>query len=612
MSAVSGSLRRLLVALAAVLLGIGWSLSLVGTAHADDDTPSSWRITKYHVVATPAADGGATTVEIDLDFDFSNDRGHGPYIVLPTRMGSPDPDRWRMLDTTIVSVSSGTGADVAQQVTRENGNLLLRIGSEGRTFTGVQNYRITYTVHGILFPNHPESKLDEFNWNAVGTGWQVPMRDVQVTVNGPAEPRRTACFEGRSYQDECPAPAPARTMVWKQAALAKGQGLQVVAGYPVGTFTNADYRTTKRYHAGNMFPLDVPNLAGAAVVGVASVAGVGALVRRRGRDQAWAGVAPGVVPAQTRGAAVGSRDTKAPTAVAFRPPKNARPGEIGTLIDEKADLKDVTATLVDLAVRGHMRFEQIDQKNQRFHRLQGSDDLAPYERQLLDTLFKGSRQVTSAEIRDKSRGSAISDAQSALYKQVSTEPKKWFRENPNTARILAALAGIGLALLGAGLMVVAGLLGFGLVPLGILVAGVVLLMFSSTIPARTPSGSAVYAEAKGFELYLTTAEADQIRFEEGIDVFSRYLPYAIVFGVADRWTKIFEKLAAEGRYYGDTSWYGGGYGYGMGYGIASSIGALTSSMESAMKASAAAASASSGGSGFSGGGGAGGGGGGGW
>ena len=118
------------------------------------------------------------------------------------------------------------------------------------------------------------------------------------------------------------------------------------------------------------------------------------------------------------------------------------------------------------------------------------------------------------------------------------------------------------------------------------------------------------AQAKGFELYLTTAEAEQIKFEEGIDVFSRYLPYAIVFGVAERWAKIFQQLAAQGRYVSDASWYVG-YGYGTMFssGFTSSLDQLASTMSTSMQSATAA---SSGGSGFSGGGGFGGGGGGGW
>ena len=120
-------------------------------------------------------------------------------------------------------------------------------------------------------------------------------------------------------------------------------------------------------------------------------------------------------------------------------------------------------------------------------------------------------------------------------------------------------------------------------------------------------------QAEGFKQYLTTAEADQIRFEEGIDVFSRYLPYAVVFGVAERWAKLFEQLAAQGRYT-PTDWYVG-YGTFNGLHFASAMNSLNASLSSSMMSSVAASastSGSSGGSGFSGGGGFGGGGGGGW
>ena len=136
-----------------------------------------------------------------------------------------------------------------------------------------------------------------------------------------------------------------------------------------------------------------------------------------------------------------------------------------------------------------------------------------------------------------------------------------------------------------------------------------ILVLNNRFGHRTADGSAVLAQTRGFELYLRTAEADQIKFEEGIDVFSRYLPYAIMFGVAERWTKVFEQLAAEGRYVFDTTWYTGyGYGYGFGH-LASSMDTLAHTMSSSMQHATAA---TSGGSGFSGGGGFGGGGGGGW
>ena len=63
---------------------------------------------------------------------------------------------------------------------------------------------------------------------------------------------------------------------------------------------------------------------------------------------------------------------------------------------------------------------------------------------------------------------------------------------------------------------------------------------------RTADGRAVCDQVEGFQTYLATAEADQLRFEEGEDIFSKYLPWAIVFELADRWAKICGDLVGDG------------------------------------------------------------------
>src|SRR6185295_19087769 len=78
---------------------------------------------------------------------------------------------------------------------------------------------------------------------------------------------------------------------------------------------------------------------------------------------------------------------------------------------------------------------------------------------------------------------------------------------------------------------------------GLLVGGAIIGLLGRRMAARTADGSAVLAQSLGFKRYLVTAEARQIRFEEAQDIFSRYLPYAIVFGVADRWAGTFSEVA---------------------------------------------------------------------
>ena len=141
------------------------------------------------------------------------------------------------------------------------------------------------------------------------------------------------------------------------------------------------------------------------------------------------------------------------------------------------------------------------------------------------------------------------------------------------------------------------------------------LLLARRMPARTAAGTAVLARTLGFKTYLETAEGHQLRFEEGEDIFSRYLPYAVAFGVAEHWAKVFSDLAAQGRWVPEPTWYVGahpGLFFAGGSSFNDSLGAFSESATSSMSS---ATMGSSGGSGYSGGfsgGGVGGGGGGGW
>src|SRR5439155_565626 len=69
----------------------------------------------------------------------------------------------------------------------------------------------------------------------------------------------------------------------------------------------------------------------------------------------------------TSGAGPGPPDQPVPlfehpsAPVEFEPPDRLRPGQVGTLIDERANPLDATATIVDLAVRGYLGIEEIPQ-----------------------------------------------------------------------------------------------------------------------------------------------------------------------------------------------------------------------------------------------------------
>ncbi|MFZ1912040.1 MAG: DUF2207 domain-containing protein, partial [Propionicimonas sp.] len=333
-------MKRILVSLVlgvAVLLGS----PVAGRASADD-TPSSWEITSYVVEATLDA-AGTAAVRIDLAFDFSDDPGHGPYVTLPLRQRiADDPDHWRMLDVTVGAVTSSTGANAEVLTKEQDGNLLIRIGNENRTFTGTQEYTINYSIRGLIAPKQASSGLDEFNWNAVGDAWEVPLSGVSVNVTGPAPVGRVACWTGVGFREPCgEAVAKGTSAHFSESYLSAGSPLQVVAGFPAGTFTGADARLEKRYHVGNMFP--VTPLTG-GVTAALSALGLAALfrrVRRGARDEVYLGMTPGVIPAPGQPVNVGRGVVDAPVAVAFTPPPGARPGELGVLTDATANDVDI-------------------------------------------------------------------------------------------------------------------------------------------------------------------------------------------------------------------------------------------------------------------------------
>ena len=99
------------------------------------------------------------------------------------------------------------------------------------------------------------------------------------------------------------------------------------------------------------------------------------------------------------------------TPVEFVPPDGLRPGQVGTLVDFKANPLDVTATIVDLAVRGYLKIEELSeggllrQGDWKLTRMKEDDaELMPYEQKLLDGLFRDEPEVQLSDLRYDVRG----------------------------------------------------------------------------------------------------------------------------------------------------------------------------------------------------------------
>lgn len=602
------AVRRTLAALGALGLALGGLLAFAGPAAADPEDV----ITSYHQAITLDADGTAHVV-LDLTMDFGSSPNHGPFLTYVTKQEfDATHDRvYRYSDVRASSPDAPAQVDVQD----DEGWIEIRIGDPDRTITGAHTYRVAYDVQGWVNPAgypFPTGALDhdELYLNAIGSRFTVPLRDVQVTVTGPAAPTATTCYVGpQGSKQTCDEASTAgATATYGQADLAAGEQLSVVAAWPAGTFDTAPI-IQERWAPERAFAVNLGTGTAAGVVGLVGAAVVITRIRRRGRDREYLGLTPGLAPAPGQETATGPR-RRTPISVQFTPPPDVRPGQLGTLVDEHADVRDVTATIIDLAVRGYLLIEQIGgpevRERDRDWRLVRTDkpdtDLLDYEHRLLSALFSDRSDVTLSDLRT-TFASSLARVQSMLYEDVTE--RGWFSGNPRWVRARWVAAGIALAVVGAGITaVLAATTHWGLVGVPLVLVGLLAASVSRAAPSRTPAGTAVLAQTEGFRRYLATAEADQLRFEEGEDLFSRYLPFAVAFGLTERWTRIFAELAARGVDLPVPTWYISGWGYSGFWAGASAferdLSGFTSTMDTAISAPTPG---SSGGSGFSSGGG---------
>ena len=592
------------------------ALGLLATASPAAASDAEDVIREYAMTIDLDSDGAAH-VTLDLAVDFGVRPNHGPYLqwIVKERYDE-ELDRVYRFTEFRASSPDASGAVHTEELPGAGvTEMAYLIGDEDKTVSGVHEYRVTFDVEGwVNSADHawPGGRLaDDELYLDVLTHWDIPVERVSVRVNGPADVLDVACYEDT---DTCRVGTDAGTATFAVDRVDPRRPLTIAVAYPAGTFGGVEPVLQERWALTRAFEATPATGGLATVLALGGAAVLTQRLRRTGRDEQYVGLTPGLTPAGGPGAVPGTVGPRArgPVAVQFTPPPGLRPGQLGTLVDEKADPRDVTATIIDLAVREYVRIVAVptgdDEPGWRIDRSTKPDhDLRPYERTLLRQLFTG-QGVYSVRLSDLKTTFAESMAQVQGKLDDEVTELGWFRSSPRTARSAwAARGGLVLAAGVAATVVLAIFTHWALVAVPVVVLGVVWLATTGAAPARTADGAAVLAQTQGFRLYLETAEADQLRFEEGEDLFSRYLPYAVAFGLTERWTSLFAQLAAQGRALAEPTWFVGPHlGTSPFWAMAGSLGHdLESFTSAAQTAFTAAAPGTSGGSGFSGGGGGG-------
>ena len=199
------------------------------------------------------------------------------------------------------------------------------------------------------------------------------------------------------------------------------------------------------------------------------------------------------------------------------PPEDLRPGQAGTLLDGVAHPRDITGTIVDLAMRGYLRIDDVGKEaspDWRLVRLDKASGLLDYEQILLDGMFvKATTDLMDGQTQLSEPGSRsalqLKQAQEGLYADVAK--RGWFTARPD--RVRRKWRVIGLAMVVAGVAAViaaaAGTHHLGLVPIPVALAGLVLIAGARWMPVRTAQGTALARRVEGFRRYIKTAAVAQ-------------------------------------------------------------------------------------------------------
>lgn len=598
--------RRVISAflLLAVVISTAGALLVAPARHARAAVTE--HIASYDVILTPKANGELAVRETVV-YDFGSDKRHGIFRQIATRE-SYDKTQNRIWELDDVRVTQdGKTAEV--KIETENGVKAIQIGDGNNTVTGTHTYVIDYRVGGA-FLGGPDGV--DLTWDAIGAYWDVPIAKASVSLTGSLAGTPVSCVMGDTSSTE---PCATDGSSFTATDLAAKHGVtthyRLSAGSIIDLGPILRHKVTPAwFFTGKMVGLGAGLLA--------ALVGAGAVVlrwRRHGRDESFAGQIPGLAPAPGQSSAVRVGGPESVTPVAFTPPAGVRPAELAMLMNERSDQRGVTATLIDLAVRGHLRIEEVegDRSGKPDHVLtrlerSTSDQVADYEQDLLDGVFDTDPQVLLSE--KKNDFAAVSSATQKVIERRAVGAG-WFAREPSRTRMHWSLLGIALVVAGIIAMAAGGQWGWGAPGAGVIVIGLTSLVLAGSMPARTALGSAVRADGLAFCRYLATAEADQIRSEEREESFNRYLPFAIAFDLADHWVSTFQNALAtvggNGSVVGNAiphaGWYIGTGGFDN---FNSGLSSFDSGMSSAMTS---ASSSGSSGAGMVGGGGGGGGGG---
>src|SRR3989344_2847236 len=323
------------------------------------------------------------------------DYRHGIYRVIPITYSV----RGKTLNSRlkVLRITDGEGKSVHYEKSRRGQSVSLKIGDPDITLTGLQTYVITYTVDRVIqrYETH-----DEVYWNITGSEWDTDILKASAVVRSSfAEIKRSECFGGPigTTSKECRAESSEKESSFSATTqLGYGQDFTVVVALDKNSelIFPGRFETLLLISADNWgYPI--------------SLIPFGIMIYfwfKKGRDKRFLADTVYYKPKDAKETTVSPFARKFLPMV-YHPIDGFTPSQIGTIVDEKVDIHDIVAEIVELARLGFLRIEKIEKdkligKETDYAIYKLEKDVAKlneYQLYLLDKLFD--KDYTSASIK---------------------------------------------------------------------------------------------------------------------------------------------------------------------------------------------------------------------
>ncbi len=477
---------------------------------------ASLQIDEFTATIVLTEDGSLHVTERITAAFFSSHHGIERFITIAGR--TPWGETVRIdLDVDAVRMDGG----VVPYTERTSGNeRILRIGDPDRTVTGVHTYELQYTARRALLFSDNAIRL---YWNVTGNDWDIPIVTASATVQLPASvdlDRVSATsyvdYYGGSTRGAAPSQQAPEGLQFSYGTLYPGQGLTIDVSIPrdlVSIQPPSFWEQLWWFLRANKY-------AGLPIVVLVAMT---LLWLKTGKDPRKRVIAP-----------------------AFEPPEGVHPGAAGVLIDDRIDLRDISAMVVGLAVKGYLTIRESESSEYVFVRQRPSaDGLSSPEAAVFDALFDTPEtEERSLDSLEQQFYQSLPTIKSRLIAQMIDAG--YYKSNPERTRRTYVTLGV----LMLPLAVFLGIQTVSLyLALSVIACGLIVLAFARIMPRKTRAGVRKLEQVLGLSEYIRRAEVDRIEFhnapEKGPQLFEKLLPYAIALNLTTIWTHQFEGLLRE-------------------------------------------------------------------